>query len=146
MNMHTQPHTTYTRTCGSLCRKHLTKALSDTYKHTLTKLIKNTTLKYLLTPFQISGNGQSIKTLIKQHLPISGTTRKSQILNSPAFSNSITTNTWVMLANNYSLDLSYIRPLRALYVIPRTLTHGPTYSSPIKIPTSMNFVLNATIK
>jgi hypothetical protein len=51
-----------------------------------------------------------------------------------------------MLANNYSLDPSYIHPLRVLYVIPQKLTPSPTYSSTVQIPTFMLFALYATIR
>jgi hypothetical protein len=51
-----------------------------------------------------------------------------------------------MLANNYSLDPSYICPLHVLYVTPRQLTLGPTYSSTVQIHTSIPFALNATIR
>jgi hypothetical protein len=100
----------------------------------------------LLSPFQIKENGQLINTLTKRHLLIFGHTQKSSIPKLLVFLNFDITNIWVMLANNYSLAPSYIRPLRVLFVTPWKLTHGPTYSSTVKIPTFMLFALNATIR
>jgi hypothetical protein len=50
--------------------------------------------------------------------------------------NSGLTNTWTMLRNNYSLDLTYILPLHAPYAIPKNMIHGYTCYLPANNNTS----------